>query len=248
MKSDVYLLSEATTGIGRGGYPQIQKMTEGYDYNSFNSVHKLLPDKFPDFEPDFDYPTVRDGSILTDLISHAPIPHFVLIVTSKLLDVFSKFNLPPNQVYPISVMHKGQKVEGVYSAFHILNPEDHLNYIDYKKSKFWIRDIISKNNAEALSLSSRDDLDRAFSDARGKEITSQVWAEELVMQDEFYNLFDLFSLSSITFPVTFKVTEKLKEAIEAEGCTGIAFQNLSTNKEDLKDFLSKKVITTFFPC
>jgi hypothetical protein len=246
MTPKIYLLNDALKGIGKGRYPQVQKMSEGYDYRSPDSVQKLRPDMFADFKPNFNYPVLGDGFKATDLLSCAPFPYWVLMVSDKLLRVLTNFKLPPHKIYAIQILHKKKLVAG-YNALHILDPEEQLNHIDFGKSIFWIEELDSHVKVERLQLKNMADLKSAAKKARDLKVTSKVRAEELVMREEFYKKVDLFSLSEVTFPVTYKVTERLKDAIEKEKCTGVAFQSLSDDKESLKDWLSKKILTTYFP-
>lgn len=243
MRPLIYLLNNALTGIGRGGYPQIQKMSPNYDYSARVSISKLMPIRFPDFQPNLNSFVLMKGATPTDLISGAPIPYFTLLVSNKLRKILVNFKLPQHKIYPAGIIHNDQNLED-YSIIHFLENKEDWQYIDFNRSRFWLQENGHKN-IELINLTSPDDLKSAEKEARSREPAAGIWAEDLVMQDKFYETFDLFLLASITFPIVFKITEKLRKAIEEEKCTGISLQCVSENKEKLVDYLSNSTITYF---
>jgi hypothetical protein len=246
MKRSIYLFEAAHKGnIGRGGYPQNQTMGKDYDYRASDSVHNLLPDQFADFEPNFHDIILMNGSALTDLISSAPITWYIKIVSDKLLTILTSFNLPPHRVYKVELVQKEQRIAG-YNVLHILEPDHYLDEVDYPKSKIWIRELISKKPIELLKVKSGSELLAADKRAAALPETSLTWAEDLVMKDEFYQNYDLFSLPRLTFPLGFYVTENLKNKIESEKCTGVRLDCVSKNKDALVSYFGEHD-RTFFP-
>lgn len=239
MRPAIFLYKDAIKAIGRGRYPQNQKMGPHYNYSAFNSVHKFRPSKLADFEPDFNSVILSKGVRLTDNISSTPIPWYVLIISEKLLDIFTSFKLPPHKIYPnVPIIHGVTNVSG-YCALHILDLPEYIDFINYEKSVLWIQEMITHRKVERLKLRDREDLNSIEEEVRIKDKDRgpndhllQVWAEVLVMKDEFFDMFDIFALSSVTFPVNFKVTERLKTAIEAENITGIEFVRLEKGAGD----------------
>lgn len=69
-----YIFKTAVNNIETGSvYPQIQKMSPGYDYKAPDSVHALSKayQHLPDFTPNLDYFELASKAKLSDLLSTA---------------------------------------------------------------------------------------------------------------------------------------------------------------------------------
>ncbi len=120
MRGPCSTLNEATDGIG-GTYPQHQEMSRGYDYDAPNSVHHLLDDALPDFEPDFDTVVVHGHARMTDLISSAPIMDTGYLVGPRLRAVLERHALPRHRFYSVPMTYRGKPVAG-YSWLQLTGP------------------------------------------------------------------------------------------------------------------------------
>ena len=222
MSKDFFILDDALEGVG--DFPQHQTMSmdsETYDYKALDSVHKLLPNSFLEVAPNFNSIILSSRIILTDNISSAPIPWYVLIVSDKLLMILENFNLPPYRVYPVPVIHDGQKITN-YKAVHILQPDEFVHEVVFERSKFWATKSFENEKVEELQIYSVADLDKAYQTQEGKNHL-QVRAEYFSMRKEFLEKMDLFALPSSAFPVRFYVSSKLRDEIEQAKCTGLRF-------------------------
>lgn len=222
MNKEFFILGDAIKEIG-GDYPQHQKMgnDETYDYSAPDSVHQLKPSQFLICEPNFTSIILSKEIKLTDKISSAPIPWYVMIVNEKLLNILKCFTLPPYRVYSVPVLHNNRDVAGYY-AIHILLLEEFLHHVLFEQSKFWITKLIEKEKVEELSLSSLEDFKEASS-----RIQDNMWlrirAEFFSLRREFLEEMDLFALPGGAFPVRFYISSELRMVIEDAGCTGIRF-------------------------
>jgi len=111
MRRLCWTLNHAIEGIG-GQCPQHQRMSDGYDFNAPNSVHKLPHDALPSFEPNFDTVIVHGHAKLTDLLSSAPIPNHGYLVSPKLRGLLERFTLPSHRWYPVPMTHRNKQVAG----------------------------------------------------------------------------------------------------------------------------------------
>ena len=212
-----FILKSATNTIETGPiYPQVQKMSFGYNYEAFNSVHALsrFLDKFPDFSPNLDHFILNDKSKLTDLLSVA-VAYGGLLISNKFKNLFEKFSLPLHIFYPAKVLRQKEFFE--YHWMHIIC--DLTDDVDYKKSNF----IAYYNYAHNLGLvpvNSKEDLvekrQKLKNDNPDKAIT--IWAEQIVLNTKAKKNMDLFKIG--TFDSSIYITEVLKRAIITSKITG----------------------------
>ncbi len=254
MYTDLYLLGHSTKNLGRGvHFPQHQKMSEGYDYDAYNSVRKLKSNAFSDFYPNFTSVVLSNGVTLNDLISSAPIPYYVLLVNKKFLDVVEKFNLPPFKIYDVSVIHGADLLINQYYALHILNDFESISkYINFSNSVFWRKTLFGHKLLERLNVKSYDELEklynarlRDYSNNSFDKNTEVFWADEINLIEVFFEKYDLFSAPH-EFPRGFKVSQRLKDAMEESKLTGIKFVRVSRNRDDIEPYMISKEEYTIF--
>ncbi|MFH1601969.1 MAG: hypothetical protein ABIB61_03380 [Candidatus Shapirobacteria bacterium] len=242
MKSAIYLLKHSLTGIGRAPYPQCRKMSPDYDKNAPDSVYKLNQIKFPNLKPNFNYLEVIDGATLTDLISCVPLNPSVLVVSNKLLKIFLGLKLPPYQIHSVILKQRGKKIGG-YNAFQVIEQKEHLKQIDFKKSKFWLIEVISKKKLKQLNLNSAKEVMRADKESLNTKEVTQVWAEILAIKSGLYKDLDLFFSPTVVNPIGFYVNDKAKQALVENKCTGIDFTSVSHDKDSLVSYFGDRNIT-----
>jgi hypothetical protein len=222
MDKDFFVLGDALKDVG--DFPQHQVMSldgETYDFKASNSVHKILPNSFLDVIPNFNSIILSSRIILTDKISSAPIPWYVLIVSDKLLKILESFNLPLYRVYRVPVLHSGKKITG-YNAIHILQPDDFVHEVVFERSKFWVTTLFGEEKIEELQIDSVADLEKAYQTQKD-EAQLDVRAEYFSMRKEFLEKMDLFALPGTAFPVRFYISSALRNEIERAKCTGLRF-------------------------
>ncbi|MEM9776040.1 MAG: hypothetical protein AAF902_15795 [Chloroflexota bacterium] len=221
MDKDFFILANSIKDVG--SYPQHQKMSldeNGYDYCAPNSVHKLWTDNFLESRPNFNSIQLSNKVILTDKISSTPIPWQVLIVSKKLLSILMEYNLPPNRVYSVPVLHNREPVSD-YFAVHILSPKSFLDEVNYEKSKFWITSGFENEKIKELKITSSNELKLEHS--KLNSMRQRVRSEYFSMKSDFLRQMDLFAIPSPAFPVKYFISSNLKNAIEKENCTGVRF-------------------------
>lgn len=197
-------------------YPQVQKMSPGYDFKAANSVYALSKavEKIPDFQPNLDYFVVEGKAKLTDLLSASPISGGILI-SPGFKSILENINLPVHKFYSAIVSHKKKSYQ--YYWLHIIC--DLTNFVDYRNSTFFIYHNY-KNNLGYIDITSKDDFARQKEKIKrenpGKTIT--VWAETIKFNNDFTNVLDLFEIG--TFDSKLYISEKLKTIIVSANITG----------------------------
>jgi hypothetical protein len=89
-------------------------MAPGYDYDAADSVRRLSPLGFPDFQPNFSTVLLSGSAKLTDLISTAPIPNCGLLISSRFRRLLESSLLPPHRFFPVPMIHRRKPVEGYW--------------------------------------------------------------------------------------------------------------------------------------
>lgn len=212
-----YILKPAMDTAETGSvYPQVQKMSPGYNYNAHNSVHALSREveKIPEYEPNLDYFIAHGKAKLSDLLSVAVV-YGGFLVSNKFKTILEQFNLPIHKFYPAKVKHKNQFYS--YYWLHIIcNLTDQ---VDYPKSTFFVYHNFSKNLGY-VDIASKEDLIqkriKIKSDNPGKTVT--IWGEKIVLNASFNKTLDLFEIG--TFDANSYITEPLQKAINKVNLTG----------------------------
>ncbi len=197
-------------------FPQIQKMTANYNYDSTNSVYALgrCYENLPNFNPDLDGFILHSKSLRTDFISNAIISNG-FIVSKRVKDILKQFSLPLHAFYSIDLYHKKQAIDNYY-WLHLIS--DLTDYVDYPKSSFFIYKDYTYNLG-AINISSKEDFlfQKTKLKEQNKEHTITIWAERLFLNREIkYDLFEVGMFDSNHY-----ITESLKVALEIEKVTGI---------------------------
>lgn len=175
-------------------YPQVQKMSPEYDYDSANSVHNLSreTDNIPYFEPNLDYFIVSGKAKLTDLLS-VSVMHGGFLISQKLKNLFEQHKLPLHKFYPAKVNFKKEFFQ--YYWIHIISKFDY--FVDFSKSSFFVYYNFSKNLG-CIDISSQEELiakeQRLKNTNPGKTIA--IWAETIVLKSSFDSSLDLFKIGN----------------------------------------------------
>ena len=212
-----YIFKPAVNNLETGSvYPQIQKMSPGYNYKAPNSVHALSKEyqHLPDFTPDLDYFELAGKAKLSDLLSTAMV-YGGFLISEKLKNVFEQFTLPTHRFYSARVKYKNQFYN--YYWMHIIC--DLTNAVDYKNSKFFIYYNYA-HNLGYVDVSSKTELaekeKKLKVDNIGKTIT--IWAEKLSLTKNFDTNIDLFKIGQ--FDSNYYISERLQKAIINANITG----------------------------
>jgi hypothetical protein len=201
-------------------YPQVQKMSPGYDYKASNSVYALSREyqKFPDYEPNLDYFVLHGKAKLSDLLSVAVV-HGGFLISEKFQNVLEPFNLAPHKFYPARVYFRKQFYR--YYWMHIIC--DLSDQVDYSKSTFFVYHNYSKNLGYT-NVTSKEELnkkrEKIETDNPGKTVT--IWAEKIHLNNAFDHSLDLFDIGN--FDSNYYISEQLKNKIISEKITGCDIQ------------------------
>lgn len=211
-----YILKPAVDRPDTGPvFPQVQKMSPGYDYKSPNSVHALSrADGFPDFEPALDYFIVHSRARLSDLLSVSVI-HGGFLISKKFKEVVTAFNLVSHKFYPAKVSHKKQLHE--YYWMHVIS--DFTDIVDYRRSSFFIYSNYAHNLGQ-IDITSKEELIQKRKEVKaanpGKTVT--IWADRIILTNSFDRSLDLFEIGM--FNSDTYISPELKDAIVSNNISG----------------------------
>ncbi|MEL6699635.1 MAG: hypothetical protein AAFP89_25580 [Bacteroidota bacterium] len=174
------------------GLPKIQEMTEGYNFKSYNSVHKVNRAKgIPNFEPDFEAFFLSEDERLTSFLSATVIGVDIwgLIVNSSVKRIVQELRLPEHKFYEVGLLHGSKRINNYY-WLHI--PELDLGYIDFSHSEFVLQDLV-KDFKQPISIKSREEY--ISIKAKANKSLQGVMAKRCVLKQKVE--FDLFSLETV---------------------------------------------------
>jgi hypothetical protein len=197
-------------------YPQVQKMSPSYNYNSENSVYALSScEGLPDFQPDLNYFVVHNKAKLTDLLS-VSVANGGFLISEKLKNIFVEFNLPPHHFYPAQVQHK-KKLHNYY-WFHVAS--DFTDVVNYEASDFFIYYNYAHKMGN-IAITSKDDfiIKKKKIKTDNPEKTITIWAEKIVFSNLFDTTIDLFQISM--FDSNTYISPGLTKAIVDSNLTGV---------------------------
>lgn len=168
-------------------------------------------------------PTMMNKAKETSLLGVTFIPSWFLVIDDHFLNFLAKFNLS-FQTWKIDIYHKKKKVEN-YNLFYIYETKQN-QYIDFKKSSFYSKKIGDWDNSSIQKPVFVENYNEYLSKKEG------LIKEKLMLLDSKVTL-DLSKASEDMFrivnapPGGYFVSEKLKNAIEENGFTGMEFIEVS---------------------
>lgn len=178
---------------------------------SIELAHQIQFDKFSYFDSELLF-ELQPKAKLTDVLSQAAISAHGLLVNTKVKDLFSNVNIMQHQYYKCLV----KDLKGFTHDYYWLHISDYsiLNKINYKESKFYLRE--SGFREDNIELSSFDDY-KNKKDSLG--ILFTVHADNIVLSREFDNSLDLFSIPIFTKKII--ISQRLKDLIISKEITGV---------------------------
>ena len=195
---------------------QSEYMFEGYNYGGEYSVRRIANKNFDChrfLKIDFGRIRLKPAALYTDLISSVLINKFFVLVLSKALsDYLKKFQLPPIFEKEVGVSHPKLQMELEYRAFYM---ENNYNLINFDKSRFLIGENGTPYENDVIKKFQDKDEFEDFLHAKSWKVRLRVG--KLVVKTN-YDLIRFRTLGG------YFVSEKLKEAIEQEGFTGMRFE------------------------
>lgn len=200
-----------------GKYPQIPGLIDGYDKTSYNSMTNIKSNEFPDFIPDLRY-EIQKNSKITDNLDIANTDTMGFLISKKLSDIFSKFNVTNYRIYDAQVLHKGKWYP--YFLLHILPLED-FSDIDFDNSIFFKEQIVPRKRINEVKFHDEDSF-RALRD-NFKDKDHWIIADKITLTEDFKNKnIDVFYLKFGLTRVLF--SERLVEEIKRNNITGFEFE------------------------
>ena len=113
-------LHHSVEGVGTS-FPAHQTMAPGYDYAAPDSIRRIPPDDFPDFEPNFAYAILEDRAIPADLVSSAPFSGVGFLISDRFYELLGRFDLPPHRLFRCPVLHRDLELSN-YGYLHVPHP------------------------------------------------------------------------------------------------------------------------------
>jgi len=218
-----YILSFTTNYKEVGKFPQ--------------SIECLMGDVQKDFIPwerkiDFDFklpePILEKKSKQTSYINVVAIPSFFLVIDDDLLNFLRDFKIGNYQNWKINTWQDKQIIEK-YNLF-LLNDTKQVEYIDFKKSEFYSKNIDDWDNSGVQKTNYVENYNEYIS------LVEMLRKDKLMIYRSKITLNlrnakeDLFRVVGV-HPEGYFVSEKLKNSIENNGFTGMEFKEVS----DLED-------------
>jgi hypothetical protein len=201
-------------------YPQIQKMTKGYDYDKPNSVHAAsrFYDSFLPFEPDLDSMVLHPKAKLTDILSCSVLGSNGFIISEKVYNICNLFQSVPAHYYPVKVLEKNRKMHQYY-WMHIVTP-DAYKLIDIKASSFHLEDL--GRDVGKIHVTSLEDLveKRTAEKKRTNNYFLTISCDRFLVNNLLYQ-YAIFQFGK--FDSFYYVREDLKNALEDIPGIGVDF-------------------------
>jgi len=192
-----------------GVYPQSIKMTDDYFVRRSDSIWEMdIHSKIP---PNLDGIQLVKHARATDLLSVVPIsPIFGLVISEEGKEVLQNFNAPPHRFFEVKVYdHQKNETQKNYFLFRLLDFQNES--ISFERSKFMVS---TKEKIQTLAIRTAADLKNL-----SPELCMDMYPKLISLRSDFQ--FDIFYFDKIG---GYFVSERLKNAVESAGLTGMRFE------------------------
>ena len=178
-------------------FPQAYKFIKGYNPDAPNMLFSIYKyrESFPDYIPDLDGIMLSGSAKLTNIVSNGFSPFF-FIIDERVKQLLEQYKLCPHRFYPLGLYKRKVK----YNYFLLYIVSNYIDYVDCAKTSFIEYNIAS---------------------GKKKGYTQTIWGNRIVMNDQFDSELDFFTITRIDGRQY--ISERLKNAIEANGLTGWVF-------------------------
>ena len=222
-----FTLSTDPKVIGRR-FPQISDIENRFEYDrdAPNSIYKS--NRWGEVTSNLNIPNyiLHGHAKRTDILSHTS---QFLLISKNLNELIEEFKLPNKQVFETSVLARGEKYS--YSLFYL--PDNCYQYIDFSRSTFALVPFgrpVPELFPEINSL----EVFEAWIDKYRYLIKSNPHRLKIIVDKLVFNVdkipFDMFRIIGPLPPTSYFVSERLKNAIEEKGFTGMEFTPLDKIK------------------
>ena len=170
---------------------------------------------------------------MTDVMDGGCICACGLVISERMKQLFDQFNIiPEHKYYPIEVSAKS----GVFSYYYLqlLNDKFVNKNIDIPNTTFYWSNLSLTKTYGTVKIGSIEDMDKLRKTC--PETNRFIQAKQVVASRNFDGNLDVFGLNSITPIGGIIISERLKNAIEANGLTGmhiIPLPDLFAKGEDI---------------
>lgn len=206
---------------------EVGKIPQSHDIVTIGDIQQ-------DFIPwqgaiDFDFnlpePILDKKAKQTSFIDVTAVPSFFLVIDDKLLELLKTFNLGNYQVWKIKTWQNNQLIEK-YNLF-LLSDTKQAEYIDYKKSSFYSKKIGDWDNSSIQKPVFVNNYDEYISEKELLRKDKLMLLHSKVTLDLSNATRDMFRIINAPLGGYF-ISEKLKNAIQEHGSTGMEFTEVST--------------------
>ncbi len=191
-------------------YPQVQKMREGYDYDSDRSIHKLNYHNELFGGPDLDYFVIESKAKPTDILS-AAVSSYGFLVSVNFKNALLKCEVREHRFYEAKVQYKKTDLQDYY---WFLPLGDLSDKVDFRKTKFYAQNSFSK--VQDVKINRLSDI---------KNVRSKIgylWkikTERLEFKKRFKLEQDLLIIGAFDFGIY--ISDRLREEINKRELTGV---------------------------
>ena len=191
-----------------GVYPQVGERWPWSADRWGPDSYTMTPLKGPiEFEIIFPHFVLEDGAKLTDWVSTPNVDRNYLMVSTRLMDLLKEYRLDEYQYFPAPV-HTPKGIVDYHLIYFPWPRQD--DFIDWEKSLF-------KEDNEGVSVELRFQESRRFlmeNNDNTKMKEAVIFPDKITM--------DVFRFTN--YRSGFYVSERLKNAMEAAGMTGILYE------------------------
>ncbi|MBR3773942.1 MAG: hypothetical protein IKK86_05875 [Alistipes sp.] len=162
----------------------------------------------------------------TDLLSCYNIKGYGAIISERLKNIFSEYNIGCQYQYvKVSIVtKKGEPISTPYYHLHLPMPGI-VDKINYPKSVFYVKKFGKRINDTPIEVKSFEDDVRLQKITRKQNVSALILAEDIVLKKGTdLELLDIFVFSGNSGGSRFMVSERLKQRLEQEKITGITFE------------------------
>ena len=205
-----------------GTFPQLAKWLKRADWEKvYSGIEGELPNNWQTpivaLHPKAKLTTQLTGILL------APV---VLTLKKSFVKFLQDFDLPPHKTWPIHLVHRDQDIHD-YLLFHISDPIDY-ELIDIEKSSFYAAEGIpygGKLEGELIQIKDAEEYKRVKLELKYENSSRSLYSSPAVF-DFDRTTYDLIRMTNEPH-LGYFVSQKLKDAIEEYGVTGIGWEEMS---------------------
>lgn len=221
----LYTLLPSTDPNEVGAYPQVAIDGSQHPYNirASDSIWKIPSDGEIGFIPAIPNFKLDDGAKLTDFINSSYSSHYLILISSRLLELIKKSNIGSYNILPTII--KNQAQEEQYYFFRLMNAK-HNVYINWQTTIWGAYYLDTQTykliEESSFSANSYEDLAEMRKKIRQDKGRRAIQLKQLVLNNAvvFDDMFFLKIHSNLV------VSEQLKNKIEANGLTGMKFKEV----------------------